>query len=207
MKQFNQDFKTELYKTISDIENNSLVEIVSIVKKHSDTYPDIPLIISAIITLVVYSLLMFVNFQFTDYLFFFVPILTFILMAAVFTKFKKLNKLFIGKERQKKAVEIMARAVFQKGGIHNTNSKIGILFYISVFEKMVYILPDKGAETSVPLEEWDKIRNNFSSIFLKKNYAFAFIEELQKCKTVFNQYVPPIENDINELPDDLNVEL
>ena len=72
---------------------------------------------------------------------------------------------------------------------------------------MIYILPDRGAETSIPAEEWKKIRESFDRIFSTENPATALVQELQKCKNIFNQYIPPIENDINELADDLDIEL
>ena len=47
----------------------------------------------------------------------------------------------------------------------------------------------------------------FQTIFEKDNPAKAVIEELQACKPLFNKYIPPIEDDINELPDDLEINL
>ncbi len=79
--------------------------------------------------------------------------------------------------------------------------------YISLLEKLVYILPDRGAENAIPVEEWKEIKLDFQSIFDTKDVAGELINKLNKWQPVFAKYIPPVENDINELPDDMNVEL
>lgn len=207
IKYFNQDYKTELYKTIEDIENNSLVEIVVIAKGKSENYRDVSMWFGVGFLAVVYSFFMFSHFEFDVFLIYFFTLLSFFLGYFLHFLIDPLRRLSIKKARMKKNVEINARAIFQKGGIHHTGEKIGILFYVSIFERMIYILPDRGAETSIPEDEWTKIRTDFDEVFSKENPANAIIEELTKCKSVFNRYIPPIENDINELPDNLDVEL
>jgi len=69
------------------------------------------------------------------------------------------------------------------------------------------VLPDRGAETAVPAQEWEKINENFQAVFESDNLPEAILGALAQCKSVFQEYIPPVENDINELPDDLSVEL
>jgi putative membrane protein len=68
-------------------------------------------------------------------------------------------------------------------------------------------LPDRGAKNAVPSEDWTKIEEGFQSIFSQPNISEALLQQLANCKDIFNQFIPPIENDINELPDNLDVEL
>jgi putative membrane protein len=104
-------------------------------------------------------------------------------------------------------VEIMARALFQKGGLHHTSTEVGTLIYVSLLEKMVYILADRGAQLAIPEEEWQKIKTDLQSIFKEKQPTEAFLQALEKCKTTFNHYIPALENNLNELPNDLKIEL
>ena len=207
MKQFNEDFRTKLYKTIELIENNSLVEIVVIIKAQSDKYKDISLWAGITISFLLYTFFMFSPVEF-DYMYiYFFTIISFFGVYGLFSSIPFLHSLLIKKARKQKAVEIAARAIFQKGGIRFTNDRIGVLIYVSYFEKQVYILPDRGAKTSVPEEEWKIINNNFQSVFNSQNIADELINQLANCKDIFSKYIPPIENDINELPDNLDVEL
>ncbi|MCF6184749.1 MAG: hypothetical protein L3J56_09035 [Bacteroidales bacterium] len=205
MKRFNDDFKSKLYETIEDIENNSLVEIVSIIKSQSGLYRDISLWVASISLFSVSSWMMFSRIVFSVWLIWLIPILTFIIVYLLTEIVKPWKHLFVKKKRMKRNVEIYGRAIFQKGGIRFTNERIGVLFYLSFFEKQVLILPDRGAFTAVPDEEWQKMNERFLTVFYGKNPADAFISELKKCKEIFAKYILPVENDINELPDDLEV--
>lgn len=207
MRKFNQEFKKKLWELIADIENNSLVEVVTIVKPRSEAYLDASLIWGVIFSFVSYTLFMFLPVVFGDYLIYGGTIGAFFIGFFISIIIKPLLRIIIGKKRMKRSVEIMGRAIFQKGGIRHTNDKIGTLFFISVFEKMIYILPDRGAETLVPMSEWEKLESEFTKIFQSMNPAKAFLDELEKCKPVFAKYIPPIENDINELPDNLEIDL
>lgn len=207
MKRFDNDFKTSLYKTIEDIENNSLVEVVAIIKAKSHDYRDVSLWCGFVFLFVFYTFFMFSPIDFDVYLIYFLTIFSFFAGYFLSELFLPLKQIFIKEKRFERNVEIYGRAIFQKGGIRFTNEKIGVLIFVSLFEKRVEIFADRGAETSVPDEDWKKIKSGFQTIFEKNNISVAFIEELKKCKDVFSAYIPPIENDINELPDDLEVDL
>jgi putative membrane protein len=207
MKHFDEDFKTRLWQTIEAIENDSLVEVVVMVKPFSDEYPDIPLLWGAGFAFIALTFFMFTPFIFGDYLLYSGTLGAFALGMALALFVNPLKRLFISKKRMERSVEIMARALFQKGGMHHTQEHIGTLIYCSVFEKSVYILPDRGAKHAVPEDEWQQIREGFRDIFNAPNPADKLLEQLKKCQPVFAEYIPPVENDINELPDDLEVSL
>ena len=207
MKKFNEDFKAKLYKTIEDIENNSLIEVVAVVKANSGKYRDVSLWVAIVVMFLTYTFFMFSPFVFEVYFIYFFSLLSLILAYLLVELIKPIKRLFTKKKRLIKNTDIYARAVFQKGGIRFTNDKIGMLIYVSLFEKRVKIIADRGAFTLVPNEFWREFKYDFISIFEKDNEADAFIEELKKMKPIFAEYILPIENDINELPDDLEVEL
>ncbi|MDP3334774.1 MAG: hypothetical protein Q8S55_22730, partial [Methylococcaceae bacterium] len=118
-----------------------------------------------------------------------------------------MQRLLAGKQRKQRNVEIMARALFQKGGLHHTSTKVGTLIYVSLLEKMVYIVADRGAQMAIPDTEWQAINSRLASIFNAKNPAEALLTELAQCRHIFHQYIPALENNSNELPDDLSIDL
>ena len=115
MKQFNEDFKNKLYQTISDIEDNSLVEVVTIVRQQSEQYKDIGLLVAAFFTGIVFSLLMFIPMDIDAYLIYIITIALFLFSFYLTMSMPFILRMFISKKRASKSVEIMARAVFQKG--------------------------------------------------------------------------------------------
>lgn len=207
MKQFNQEFKTKLWDTIAEIENNSLVEVVVSIKPQSESYTDIAYLWGAISSFITFSLFMFLPTPFNDYLIYTGTIFAFFVGAFIALYIKPMQNLLLKKSRKERSVEIMGRALFQKGGIRHTNEKIGLLILVSLFEKMVYLVPDRGVETAIPTEIMEQMNIDFQDIFNKKDIPQALIDSLAKQKEHFNRYIPPIENDINELPDNMEIKL
>ncbi len=206
MKRFDNHFKTKLWNTIAEIENNSLVEVVVIIKPRSASYSDIPVWVGTALMVIFFSLVMFLPIPFYDFELYAVPLTAFVLGVIITWNVPSFERIFIPAKRMNRNVEIMARAIFQKAGIQHTANKTGILFYGSVLEKTIFILPDKGAEHAIPLEEWTALKLRFDQVFAQPNPQDALIKELHNVRSIFNQYIPPVENDINELPDDLDVE-
>ena len=51
------------------------------------------------------------------------------------------------------------------------------------------------------------MEERFSSIFTSDNPAESFLKELQVSIATFAAFIPPVENDINELPDYQEIQL
>ncbi len=207
MKRFNEDFRTKLYDTIKEIENNSLVEIVVIIKPQSGSYKDVALWAGVSFSFLLYTFFMFSPVSFDVFLIYAFTVLGFLIAYGLFSAIPELESKFIKLKRKEKNVEIAARAIFQKAGIRFTNERIGTLIYCSLFEKQVYVLPDRGAKNAVPAQDWIKIEAGFQSVFDHQNLAEALLAQLVNCKPIFSQFLPPVENDINELPDNMDIEL
>lgn len=207
MKRFNEDFRTRLYDTIKDIENNSLVEIVVLIKPQSGKYRDIALWAGIIFSFTLYTFFMFSPISFDVFIIYAFTILSFFVVYTLFSALPMIESKFTNQKRKDKNVEIAARAIFQKAGIRFTSERIGTLIYCSLFEKRVCILPDRGTKNAIPEQDWIEIEKNFNSVFDSQNIPEAIIEQLVKCKSIFSQFLPPIENDVNELPDNMDVDL
>jgi putative membrane protein len=207
MKRFNEDFRTKLYDAIKNIEDNSLVEIVVLIKPQSGSYRDIAAWTGIIFSFLLFTFFMFAPVDFDVFLIYAFTIISYFGIYFLIMAVPELIARAIPKSRKHRNVEIFARALFQKAGIRFTNQKIGTLIYFSLFEKKVFILPDRGAETAVPAEEWTKINNVFQAVFSTTDLPKAILNALAECKSIFSTYIPLVENDINELPDDLNVDL
>jgi putative membrane protein len=207
MERFNDAFKSNLYKSIEEIEKHSLVEIVTVIRSNSGKYRDASLWFAAVFMFICSLFFMFSPIEFDVYLIWIFTFTAFIIGWLSAELIKPVKRLFIGKKRMEKNTEIFGRAVFQKGGIGHTEKKIGVLVYVSVFEKQVEIIPDRGAFTMIPAEVWIKMKTDFQSIFSHKETGEALISMLDNTKSIFSQYILPVENDINELPDNLEVVL
>ena len=207
MKYFNQSFKEKLQEVIEEIESQSLVEVVVVAKPRSSKYADVPLGWGIGAVFATFTFLMFSHIEFPHDLFYAITLASFVVGMLIPLAIKPAMRLFIGKTRMRKAVEIMGRAFFQKAGIRHTQDEIGVLFYVSVFEKQEFVLPDRGAANEVPQEEWEAMQDRLSTVFSADDPASQLLKELRDCAPIFSAFIPPIENDINELPDYVDVSL
>ncbi len=206
IKKFDDSFKTKLNETVQDIENLSVVEVVAIIKAQSNPYKDVSLWGAFLTMAALYTFFMFSPMEFSVYLIYFITILSFPAVFFFIEVFQQIKRPFLHKAETRRKVEIMARAVFQKVGMYHTSTKIGVLFYVSLLEKQVKIIADRGAETAVPKEEWESVQQKFDAIFKQNDVSIALLSALSETKSVFAKYLPPIENDINELPDNPQVD-
>jgi putative membrane protein len=206
MKLFGEDFRTKLYEIIEEIENNSLVEVVAIFRQQSNKYKDTGMLVAAILTFLVYTILILIPVDINPYLIYIVTVLMFVVSYFVIMSVTSLLSAFVKEKKKVNSVEILGRAIFQKGGVRFTEERIGVLFFVSLFEKKVLILADRGAEQAVPPEEWEKIQTQFDRIF-QGDVEENFLKALSATKDIFAQFIPPIGDDINELPDNLKVDL
>jgi putative membrane protein len=208
MKKFTHpDFQTQLGKLIAELEQTSQIEVVVIIKQNSGNYEDVPLGLGGMLSLLTFSYLVLVNTSFDDYLICFATLLAFGLGVLLGVMLPFIQRILAGKKRKQRNVEIMARALFQKGGLHHTSTKIGTLIYISLLEQMVYVVADRGAQMAIPEQEWQKITTDLDCIFNANNPPEALLIELAKCKETFHRYIPALENNINELPNNLSIDL
>ena len=205
IKKFDSKFKKSLATTILELEKTSNIELVFLVKEVSGDYTYAHLIIASISAFIAFSLFIFLPFLFGDYLIYAGTILTFFIGLALSLLIDSLGKIFIKKEKMKRNVEIMARAYFQKGAIYDTRRNTGILIYCSLFEKKISVIADKGIKNFIPLEEFNLLETNLNKVFNQADLPKNIIENLNNSKSLFAKYIPPVEDDINELSDDMEI--
>ena len=200
-------FRTAVGRAIGRIESQSHVEVVLLIKPKTQAYAEYPLAAGAVLAFLALSYFRFAPELFDDWIIYAGTIAAFVLGAALTGGMPGLLRLAVGRKRLEKSTEIMARACFQKGGIHHTRDKTGVLVFIAVLERQVAVIPDRGVEWAVPPGEWEKVRQGLNSIFRAKNPADALLAQLETLQAIFGQYVPQVEDDTNELPDNLEIDL
>ncbi len=205
-KALTTEFQTRLWEALKAIERDSQVEIVVVMRPRSADYLDIALIWGILGAWLSFTYLMFAPDLFTDGLVYCLPMIAFALCYAL-AQLPLVTRLSARKSRLQKNVEIMARAIFQKGGIQHTQAKTGVLVYCSWLEKIAYILPDRGVDMALPAEEWQAIRAGLQQVFASKEPAETLLAQLHKAHPLFARYLPALANDINELPDAMEIDL
>lgn len=204
---FEPSYQQKLDETIQELESKSSVEFVVVIYPESSNYRDIELwggiflAFSALIFKFMIPTIIHI------YAILFGTLLAFSLGIGLVKWVKPLKRFLINQKRMRRKSEIMARAIFQKAGIHRTSHHTGILLFLSTFEHQAVLLWDIGIDVELTIDELDEMQVRFSSIFKNSDPTTALLKEINACAPIFEKHLPIQPNDINELPNHLQVEL
>ncbi|MEO5955639.1 MAG: TPM domain-containing protein [Nitrospiraceae bacterium] len=113
-------------------------------------------------------------------------------------------RLVTSRERLAHKVTLRAEQAFYKHGLHNTKDRTGILIFVSLLERRVHVLADKGLNGRVPSGTWDGLVSGITDGIRMGQATDAICEAIEKCGILLGQVSPAGSGDNpNELPDTL----
>ena len=104
----------------------------------------------------------------------------------------------------KKDVMDRAAAVFASLGMHKTELRNGVLFYVAFEDHKFAILGDGGINAAVPDGFWDGIKEKMLSSFKENKYAEGIAVGIKMAGEQLKSHFPYKEGDVNELSDDIS---
>jgi putative membrane protein len=115
-----------------------------------------------------------------------------------------ITRLVTSRERMGYKVKLRAEQAFYQHGLHHTKDRTGILILVSLLERRVHVLADKGINDRVPPGTWDGIVNGILDGIRTGNATDAICEAIAKCGVLLSQVSPASSGDNpDELPDTL----
>ena len=113
-------------------------------------------------------------------------------------------RLVTSRERMAHKVTLRAEQAFYKHGLHHTKGHTGILILVSMLERRVHVLADKGINDHVPAGTWDGLVNGIIDGIRTGNATDAICAAIAKCGVLLAEVAPSRSGDNpNELPDTL----
>src|SRR6267143_183575 len=152
---FDQAACETLGECVKEIETSTDAELVIVVRARSGHYAHVDYLFGALLAFAVILFLLFSPFTFHQY---WVPIdvvLTFVIGAFVSSRSNFLRRLLSRKKFRSAAVRTGAAAMFYEAGIANTNAEMGVLIYLSLLERRLELIADRGVLKAVPPLEWN----------------------------------------------------
>lgn len=110
-----------------------------------------------------------------------------------------LKRLFTSRAERSDAVQQGAFAAFYRNGLYRTKDETGILLYISLFERSVWILADRGINKKVPAGTWDCIVSDITAGIHAGNGVDALIKAIQHTGDILKKHFPVKNDDRDEL--------
>lgn len=97
-----------------------------------------------------------------------------------------------------------AAYLFEKLGMHKTEERNGVLFYLALNNKKFAIIGDAGINSKVPENFWDDIKEQMSDNFKKGQFTQGLTAGIVITGEQLKKHFPYQSDDINELPDDIS---
>lgn len=89
---------------------------------------------------------------------------------------------------------------FLEQGLHHTRDETGILILISLFERRVHILADRGINDVVPANCWDDMVQALTAGIHRGDSCNALCSAIETCGRILGERFPVKTDDTDELP-------
>jgi len=203
---FDSAARTVLTKCIREIEKRTDAELVLVVRARSGSYVAADYLFGALVAFAGLNFLLFSPFNFHQY---WVPIdigLLFVLGAYVSSRSNTIRRRLTRKNARNKSVREGAAAMFYEAGIANTKAELGVLVYLSLLERRLELIADRGILKGVPALEWNQVVFELHQAG-KQPHPETLTAGLEKMGVLLAQHLPASAENPNELPDAPRFEL
>lgn len=185
---------------VKEIEGATDAELVIVVRSRSGRYLHSDFLFGFILSFVVLMFLLFSPITFHEI---WVPIdvvIAFVAGAFICNRNDFLRRLFSTEKHRTQAVRTSAAAMFYEAGIANTKAEMGVLIYLSLLERRLEIIADRGVLKKVPSQEWNEVLFELHEIGGRPEPQ-PFLSAVRKFGKVLAKYVPATGENPNELVD------
>jgi putative membrane protein len=108
---------------------------------------------------------------------------------------------FAGPARREIAVQGRALRAFYEKGLYRTAQNTGVLFFISILERKVWVLADKGIYEKITQERLNDMAQAVSEGIRQGRAAEALATAIREAGELLREHFPIVDGDTNELPD------
>src|SRR5258708_349048 len=188
------------------MEKDTDAEIVIAVRGRSGNYRHADYLCGAVLALIGLVFVLFSPFEFHTY---WVPVdvaILFFAGAFVSARSDFIRRLLTRKEFRAKAARTGAAAMFYEAGIANTSAENGLLIYLSLLERRLEVIADRGVLKAVPALKWNNSVFELKRIG-RKPEAENLIKAVRDLGGVLAEHMPATGENPNELPDSPRIEL
>ncbi len=125
--------------------------------------------------------------------------LLYLLFLPLIIRYDWIKRFFLNPKHVIEEVEKGAINAFFSEQLYKTERENGILLYISVMERRVWILGDSGINEIIEQGIWDEIVSELTRGISNDNRCEAICEAVKKTGKILEVHLPIREDDTNEL--------
>ena len=197
---FDDAAREALTNCVKEIETTTDAELILIVRARSGSYRHADYLFGALLAFAGLLFLLFSPFDFNQYWVAIDVALLFLLGTFSASRSNTLRRLFTSKKFRDEAVRTSAAAMFYEAGIANTNAEMGLLIYLSILERRLELIADRGILKGVSALEWNQTLFDLHQAG-RKPEPQTLQAGLVKLGALLRNCLPATGENPNELPD------
>ncbi|HEY2975669.1 MAG TPA: hypothetical protein VGJ48_24355 [Pyrinomonadaceae bacterium] len=197
---FDDAAREALTNCVKKLETSTDAELVLVVRARSGSYRHADYLFGALLAFAGLLFLLFSPFDFHQYWVAIDVALLFLLGTFVASRSNMLRRLLTSEKFREEAVRTSAAAMFYEAGIANTNDEMGLLIYLSILERRLELIADRGILKGVNALEWNQILFDLHQTG-RKPEPQTLLAGLDNLGALLRNYLPATGENPNELPD------
>ena len=197
---FDDASREALRDCVREIEKSSNAELVLIVRARSGSYRHADYLFGAILAFAGLNFLLFSPVSFQVYWVAIDVAILFGLGAFLSSRSNAIRRVLTNNRHRKEAVRTGAAAMFYEAGIANTAAEMGVLVYLSLLERRLELIADRGVLKGMPALDWNRILFELHQAG-KKPSPETLLKGLRDLGDLLAQHLPATGENPNELPD------
>jgi putative membrane protein len=200
---FSPEERERIRLTVVEVESETTGEIAVMVVDRSSRYIEAEILGGIFLGSMVALVLTVVCLH--SSLWFYIP-LSFLLFFPGRLLSKKVSSIsvaFIGQKRKNVAVKERALRAFYEKGLYRTKDQTGVLFFISLLERKVWVLADSGIHQKIQQSRLNTLANSVSHGIRDGRACEALVEAIGRVGGLLRANFPARSGDIDELPDEI----
>lgn len=197
---FDQAACDALALCVRGIEKDTDAEIVIVVRARSGSYRQADYLFGSILSFAGLLFVIFSPFHFHQY---WVPVNVALLFAGgvyASSHLDGLRRLLTTKKFRAGAARTGAAAMFYEAGIANTNAEMGLLVYLSLLERRLEVIADRGVLKAVPARDWNEAIFNLHQAGRRPELT-TLSSAMCELGLLLAKHLPATSENPNELPD------
>ncbi|HEX8889822.1 MAG TPA: hypothetical protein VF779_11755 [Pyrinomonadaceae bacterium] len=197
---FDQSACDQLAQAVREIETETDAEIVIVVRARSGSYRHADYLAGFILSFATLLFMLFSPLEFQHYWVAIDVALFFVIGAYISSRSSGIRRLLTTKEFRAEAVRQGAAAMFYEAGIANTEAEMGLLIYLSLLERRLELIADRGILKAAPPLEWNERVYELHRAGRVPQLQ-TLMKAIRELGRLLAECLPPTGENPNELPD------
>jgi putative membrane protein len=202
-KFFSSEERERIKETVQDVETRTIGEVAVMVVDSSDQYMEAEVMGGVFLSSFISLILTMAFFHSSLWWFILLSFIFHYPAKYIFRKVPHLKTAFIGLKRREHAVMQRAERAFYEKGLYKTRENSGVLFFLSLLERKVWVLADVGIYKRIEQDTLNKFADAVSRGIREGRACDALCGAIKESGEVLALHFPMKPGDTDELSDEV----